>query len=85
VSLVVNGALGVVKPVALSYAIVVHAALYFPITLWGLVEWWRHHLSLRQVRAAEAAIDDGAAGRLATAGLAPERVASVQRGDRPAD
>jgi uncharacterized protein (TIRG00374 family) len=85
VSLVVNGALGVVKPVALSYAIVVHAALYFPITLWGLIEWWRHHLSLRQVRAADAANDDGAPGRLAAAGLAPERVASVQRGDRPAD
>ncbi|MGH2560634.1 MAG: lysylphosphatidylglycerol synthase transmembrane domain-containing protein [Thermomicrobiales bacterium] len=56
VSLVVNGALDVAKPVALSYAIVVHAALYFPITFWGMFEWWRQHLSLRQVRAAEAEV-----------------------------
>ncbi|MGH2602947.1 MAG: hypothetical protein ACRDJ9_26615, partial [Dehalococcoidia bacterium] len=39
-----------------SYAIVVHAALYFPITFWGMFEWWRQHLSLRQVRAAEAEV-----------------------------
>jgi uncharacterized protein (TIRG00374 family) len=85
VSLVVNGALGVEKPVALSYAIVVHAALYFPITLWGLVEWWRQHLSLRQVRTAEAGDDDRTPGRLSTAGLATERVVKIGRGDRPAD
>ena len=50
VKLVVNGALGVPEPLALSYAIVVHAALFFPITLWGLIEWWRQHLSLAQIR-----------------------------------
>lgn len=59
VVLVVNGALDVSRPVALSYAIVVHAALYFPITLWGLFEWWRQHLSLRQVRALEAEPGNG--------------------------
>ncbi len=47
---VANGALGVSRSVALSYALVVHAALLFPITLLGLLEWWRQHLSLDQVR-----------------------------------
>ena len=50
VVLVVNGILGIEREVALSYAIVVHAALYFPITLWGLYYWARAHLSLSAVR-----------------------------------
>ena len=50
VKLVVNGALGVPEPLALSYAVVVHAALFLPITIWGMIEWWRQHLSLSQVR-----------------------------------
>ena len=50
VQLVISGALGVPREVALSFAIVVHATLYFPITIWGAIEWWRQHLSLRQVR-----------------------------------
>jgi uncharacterized protein (TIRG00374 family) len=49
---VMSGALDVPDAHALSYAIVVHAALWFPITAWGAVEWSRHHLSLRAVRAA---------------------------------
>lgn len=53
VLLVVNGALGVQREVALSYAILVHAALFFPITLIGLVIWWRQHLSLDQLRSIE--------------------------------
>lgn len=53
VQIVLNGALGVPKEIALSYAIVVHATLYFPITIWGASEWWRQNLSLRQVRAIE--------------------------------
>lgn len=53
VVLVVNGALDLPRGLALSYAIVVHATLYFPITLLGLVEWWRWHLSLAQIRAIE--------------------------------
>lgn len=53
VLLVVNGALGVQREVALSYAILVHAALFFPITLIGLVIWWKRHLSLDQLRAIE--------------------------------
>lgn len=51
VVLVLNGLLGVNRELALSYAIVVHAALYFPITLWGLYYWLHAHLSLRAVRA----------------------------------
>jgi len=54
VQIVLNGALGVPKEIALSYAIVVHATLYFPITIWGAIEWWRQNLSLSQVRAIEA-------------------------------
>ncbi|MBA3336890.1 MAG: flippase-like domain-containing protein [Chloroflexia bacterium] len=50
VKLVVNGALGVPSNEALAYAILVHAALYFPITIWGIAEWFRQHLSLGQVR-----------------------------------
>jgi glycosyltransferase 2 family protein len=48
---VVSGVLGADPAVALSYAIVVHAALYFPITLWGLYYWTRAHLSFGAIRA----------------------------------
>jgi uncharacterized protein (TIRG00374 family) len=51
VGLVVNGVLGYERELALSYAIIVHAALYFPITLWGLYYWFRAHLSFGAVRA----------------------------------
>lgn len=61
VQLVVNGALGVPSELALSYAIVVHATLYFPITIWGAIEWWRQHLSLRQVTAIDSEGNGGAA------------------------
>lgn len=50
VQLAVHDVLGVSRGVALSYAILVHAALWFPITLLGVIEWWRQHLSLRQAR-----------------------------------
>jgi uncharacterized membrane protein YbhN (UPF0104 family) len=53
VVLVLNGALGLPRSLALSYAIVVHATLFFPITLLGIVEWWRWHLTLDQVRQLE--------------------------------
>jgi glycosyltransferase 2 family protein len=54
VLLVLNGALGIERELALSYAIVVHAALYFPITILGLIFWWRESLSWREVRRSEA-------------------------------
>jgi uncharacterized protein (TIRG00374 family) len=50
VVLVVNGALGLPKSLALSYAVVVHFALYFPITIWGLIEWSRMHVSFSMMR-----------------------------------
>lgn len=50
---VLAGALGLSRELSLSYAVVVHAALYFPITLLGLVYWWRESFSWREVRRAE--------------------------------
>lgn len=50
VKLVVNGALGVPEADALAYAIVVHAALLFPITIWGGVEWFRRQISLQKIQ-----------------------------------
>jgi glycosyltransferase 2 family protein len=50
VKLVLNGALGIADGQALAYAILVHAVLYFPITLWGAWEWFRQQLSWRAIR-----------------------------------
>ncbi len=49
VILVLSGALGLTRELALSYAILLHALLYFPVTIWGAIEWSRFHLSLREV------------------------------------
>lgn len=57
VRLVLNGALGVPEAQALAYAILVHAALYFPITLWGIVIWFRRHLSFKQIQAGDEQVD----------------------------
>ncbi|HMM42418.1 MAG TPA: lysylphosphatidylglycerol synthase transmembrane domain-containing protein [Thermomicrobiales bacterium] len=56
VLLVLNGALGISRALALSYAIVVHAALYFPVTVLGLIYWWRESFSWRDAQQAEEAI-----------------------------
>jgi hypothetical protein len=80
VVLVVDGALGLPRSLALSYAIVVHAALYFPITILGVVEWWRQHLSVGQIRALESdtdATDDG--GRVGARGGDASVAATVRR------
>jgi uncharacterized membrane protein YbhN (UPF0104 family) len=53
VRLVLSGALGVPQTDALAYAIILHAALYFPVTIWGIVEWFRQQLSLRKIREVE--------------------------------
>lgn len=50
VLLALAGAIGIERETALSYAIAVHAALYFPVTLVGLYHWWRESLSWRAVR-----------------------------------
>jgi uncharacterized protein (TIRG00374 family) len=53
VILVLNGALGLSRELALSYGVLVHVMLWLPVTIWGVIEWSRLHLSLRQVEAAE--------------------------------
>lgn len=55
VKLVLNGAFDVPESQALAYAILVHAALYFPITLLGLIEWFRSSLSMKQLTAQQPA------------------------------
>jgi hypothetical protein len=41
VLLAVGGALGAPRALALSYALLVHAALWFPVTVVGAWSWWR--------------------------------------------
>jgi hypothetical protein len=90
VRVAVHDALGVPSGLALSYAIVVHAALWFPITVVGAFAWWRQHLSLSQARDLdepdEPAAQSAAPGRGPAAGaVAPS--ANGRRGRRavPAD
>jgi hypothetical protein len=56
VALAVVGALDVPRGLALSYALVVHAALWLPVTIVGAIEWWRSHLSLDQARRLDDAV-----------------------------
>lgn len=53
VLLVLSGPLGFGRELALSYAVIVHAALYAPVTLLGFVFWWRESLSWKDMRQAE--------------------------------
>jgi len=41
VMLAVDGALHVPREIALSYALLVHAVLWFPVTVVGAIAWWR--------------------------------------------
>ena len=41
VLLAVNGALGIGRGLALSYAVLLHVLLWLPVTIWGAIEWWR--------------------------------------------
>lgn len=41
VMLAANGALGVGRGLALSYAVLLHVLLWLPVTIWGAIEWWR--------------------------------------------
>lgn len=50
VLLVLFGVVGISRELALSYALVLHAVLYLPVTLWGLLFWWRESLSWRELR-----------------------------------
>jgi uncharacterized protein (TIRG00374 family) len=60
VILVLAGALDLSRELALSYAILIHALLYFPVTIWGAIEWSRLHLSMRQMQAMAAEADANA-------------------------
>lgn len=55
VVLVMTSALEITREVSLSYAVVVHAALYFPVTVLGFIFWWRESLSWREMRSTEEA------------------------------
>jgi uncharacterized membrane protein YbhN (UPF0104 family) len=81
VVLVVNGALAVPRALALSFAILVHAALYFPVTLLGAVEWSRQHFSLRQMRQIESENGDAPDGTAPAP--ASEVTAATRRASRP--
>ena len=48
------GLIGELREGGYDWALVLHAALYFPITIWGLYYWFHQHLSLRKVRQYEA-------------------------------
>ena len=50
---VLYGALKIPVEISFSYAVVLHATLYFPVTIWGAIEWWRMHLTLGQMRGIE--------------------------------
>lgn len=51
--LVLVGVFRIGRELAMSYTIVLHSALYFPITILGLFYWWRESLSWREVRKLE--------------------------------
>lgn len=57
VRLVLSGALGVPESQALAYAILVHATLFFPITLLGIIAWSRQHLSWKQIQEGDDAVE----------------------------
>lgn len=57
VIIVLSGALGLSRALALSYAVLVHVMLWLPVTIWGAIEWSRLHLSLSQVESAEHEMD----------------------------
>ena len=57
VLLVLSGALDITRATALSYAIVLHAVLLFPVTVLGMLFWWRESLSWRDVRRREIDVD----------------------------
>lgn len=40
-----------------AFALVLHAALYFPITVWGMYYWFSQHLSLRTVQQYEKTVE----------------------------
>ena len=62
--LVLSGALDLPRELALSYGVLLHGLLYFPVTIWGIIELSRMQLSLRQVE--KLAEDGQRSSRIAT-------------------
>jgi uncharacterized protein (TIRG00374 family) len=58
VLLAVNGALGIGRGLALSYAVLLHVLLWLPVTVWGAVEWWRRGLAGGQRAMLSGAVED---------------------------
>ena len=58
VLLAVNGALGVPRALALSYAVLLHVILWLPVTVWGAIEWWRISLLGKRHISMSEAIDE---------------------------
>jgi uncharacterized protein (TIRG00374 family) len=58
VLLAVNGALGIGRGLALSYAVLLHVLLWLPVTVWGAVEWWRLGLAGGQRAMLSGAVED---------------------------
>jgi uncharacterized protein (TIRG00374 family) len=58
VLLAVNGALGVPRGLALSYAVLLHVILWLPVTIWGAIEWWRVSLLGKRHISMSEAIDE---------------------------
>ena len=55
VLLAVNGALGIGRGLAFSYAVLLHVLLWLPVTIWGAIEWrlgivGTQHVSLARTR-----------------------------------
>jgi hypothetical protein len=75
VLLAVNGALGIGRGLALSYAVLLHVLLWLPVTVWGAIEWWRlgivgsRHISL--AHAVEDELSPAAAPQVVSGGASP--------------
>ena len=66
IKLVLNGAMDVSESQALAYALLLHAALYFPVTLLGVLEWSRRNLKLGKLREVTEVVDDNGSGAVVT-------------------
>jgi glycosyltransferase 2 family protein len=75
VLLAVNGALGIGRGLALSYAVLLHVLLWLPVTVWGAIEWWRlgivgsRHISM--AHAVEDELSPAAAPQVVAGGASP--------------
>jgi uncharacterized protein (TIRG00374 family) len=79
VLLAVNGALGIGRGLALSYAVLLHVLLWLPVTIWGAIEWWRlglvgsRHVRMRDAVAEEVAAESDSEPDLVGSGAGARR------------